>query len=115
MKESRSLQRDFNGAIMNLTIIPYTDAYFIAVGSRGLLGLMHESVCTNQAVSPITHRVLLGDRDDLATPIYCEKLAKRVMGQARKQRVIISCSVGKDVLMKPEVSMELTSWILQSL
>lgn len=69
MKESQSFQSGINGIHMNLTIIPYTNACVIAVGPKGLLGFMHESVCTNLAVSPITHRILLGDRE-LCAALY---------------------------------------------
>jgi hypothetical protein len=114
MKESQSYHKDFNGVPMSLTIIPYTNSCVIAVGPKGLLGFMHESACTNLAVSPITHRVLLGDRDDLVAPIFCQQLGDRMLQMLRTQRVVVISSVGREMLIEAETMKQITGWVVES-
>lgn len=75
---------------------------------------MHESVCTNLAVSPITHRILLGARDDLVTPIFCQQLGDKLIRTLRMERIVMNCSVGKDLLMAATTVRQITSWVVDS-
>lgn len=110
----KSSQKTFGDISLNLTIVTYTDAYFISLGTRGLLGFMHETVSNNPGLTAESHRILLGDRDDLVSSLFAERLGKRLISVRGSgvNKVVTSLSVPKELLIDKESTVAIVEWTL---
>jgi len=117
VKTSQCFQKLFDDKLISLTVIPYTDALLISLGSKGLLGFIHESSCNTSAGLhlPISHRIMLGDRDDLVTSVFAQKLAEEVIQLSGTRRVVLSLSLEEKTMKEREKSKVICQWVLDCL
>lgn len=110
-------QKTFGDVPLNITVVTYTDAFFISLGTRGLLGFMHETVSSNPGLTPESHRILLGDRDDLVSALFAERLSNHLIKKSGcgVNKVITSLSVPKELLMNKETADSIIDWTLSCL
>jgi hypothetical protein len=110
----KSSQQAFGGTLLTLTVVTYTDAYLISLGTRGLFGFMHETSSNNTGLTPDSHRILLGDRDDLVSALFAEKLGSRAMrtGSAGLHKIVSSLSVPKELMMNKDSADAIVDWTL---
>jgi hypothetical protein len=115
VKEACRLESSFREHTVSLTIIPYSDAIILTVGTKGLLGSIYECSCPNLAVSALQHRQILGDRDDLAGNIFAQRLGENVLRRSKLKRIVLVNSLPKDLLMDADVRTGVEQWVLGSL
>jgi len=89
----------------DVSIIPYTDAIFISASRKSShLGMMLCLERNPEIASINSQRTMLGDRDDLVTPIFAEKLASRLWAvlPSSINRAVLSVDLGRGLMMKDD-------------
>lgn len=97
-----------------VSIIPYTDAIFISASRNSShLGMMFGLERNVEIPSMNSQRILLGDREDLMTTIFAEKLASRLWAflPSSINRAVLSIDLGHDSMMKDDT----VNFILESI
>lgn len=93
------------------TIIPFTDALLVTIGTTKQLGFMHESTRTGPSGAPASHRVMLGDRDDLVGRIFGERLGEEILKVSAANRVVLSIGLPREVMADYTKCNEIVTWL----
>lgn len=75
---------------------------------------MHETVSNNPGLTPESHRIVLGDRDDLVSALFAEKLGSRAIRTSGTgvHKIVSSLSVPKELMVNREAGEAIMDWTL---